>query len=143
MNFILGDFQILARGGTIHPFFGANGEMNKFVGVTFSGRIDKLDFNLIFGGFPLISQNYWLASFPGQGIRVYDPADELRFVLPNEQWIMFDEAFWDTNAQGIFYQTWVDPKFEYFIGSWANPHRCGLQTCLKRGTTSTLTSRSI
>jgi hypothetical protein len=108
---------LTSRGGTNHPFTGGGNYGEAGIGITAEGKFDNLDYS----NRTLISQNYWLASFPGQGIRVYDPADKLRFKLSNEQRITFDEAYWDTNAQGIFYLTWVDHILEIYYWKLGEP----------------------
>jgi hypothetical protein len=96
-----------SRGGTGHAFIWINSGFMQ--GITPEGIIDTIDIES--NGF-MISPNYWMASFPENGIKVYDPADKLRYKLDN---ISLYSIVWDTNSRGLFYHT-LDAIYYWSVG---------------------------
>lgn len=90
-----------ARGGTVHPFLDYDQENQQWLGITFDGKIEKLDWR---GHWSRdISDNYWFALSDGNTITAYDPADRERFRLSDIH--EASSLTWDTNAQGLFFLT--------------------------------------
>ncbi len=93
-------FYVGLRGGTFYPFMGSGLGMEKISGITREGKFVELPY--AYDARLLISENSWLASFPSDVLRVYDPSDKLRYEFSDEQFDRFYVGLWDTNSQGIY-----------------------------------------